>query len=64
MQLTTYEADREDVRAGYRCLCGCTPTVTYARGADIAEEGCCCGNQFAVDPNAAGRLTHGRDAGS
>ena len=42
--------------AGYSCPCGCKPAVTYKRGGPTSDEGCCCGNQFAVGPGAAGHL--------
>lgn len=57
MELTVLEADPSTLRAGYHCPCGCTPSVDYARGADLAQEGCCCGNHFAVGPRAAASLT-------
>lgn len=57
MQLTLLEATQASLRAGYDCPCGCTPSVEYARGAELVEEGCCCGNHFAVGPEAAARLT-------
>ena len=57
MQLTVIEAMPDHVRAGYACPCGCTPAVEYVRGADLVEEGCCCGNQFAVGPRAGARLS-------
>lgn len=56
MQLTVLEATPDHVRAGYACPCGCTPSVEYARGADLVEEGCCCGNHFAVGPRASATL--------
>lgn len=56
MQLTVLEADATHLRAGYSCPCGCTPSVEYARGADLVEEGCCCGNHFAVGPQASASL--------
>jgi YHS domain-containing protein len=40
------------LRASYSCPCGCTPSVTYERGADVVTDSCCCGNQFAVGPAA------------
>lgn len=52
MELTVLEGDATHVRAGYSCPCGCTPSVEFARGAELVEEGCCCGNHFAVGPNA------------
>ena len=57
MQLIVLEATPDHVRAGYACPCGCTPSVDYARGADLVEESCCCGNHFAVGPRAAAALT-------
>jgi len=40
------------VRASYACPCGCHPGVEYARDAAPVTEGCCCGNRFAVGPDA------------
>jgi len=57
MQLTMLEANDTSLRAGYSCPCGCTPSLEYARGADVVEEGCCCGNQFAVGTHAAASLS-------
>ncbi len=56
MELTLLEADATGLRAGYSCPCGCTPSVAYSRGAELVEEGCCCGNHFAVGPRAAASL--------
>lgn len=56
MELTLIAADDGALRAGYACPCGCTPSVEYARGAETVEEGCCCGNHFAVGPNAMSNL--------
>jgi YHS domain-containing protein len=53
MELTVLESDATRVRAGYSCPCGCTPSVEYVRDNEPAEEGCCCGNHFAVGPRAA-----------
>lgn len=53
MELKLLEHDATSFRAGYSCPCGCTPSVEYARGADVVTEGCCCGNHFAVGPAAA-----------
>lgn len=52
MELTLVEGNAASVRAAYSCACGCTPSVTYARGTDLAEDRCCCGNYFAVGPTA------------
>ena len=57
MELTLLETGATSVRAGYACPCGCTPSVEYLRGADLVEEGCCCGNHFAVGPGAGASLT-------
>jgi YHS domain-containing protein len=56
MDLTLIEAGTSALRAGYACPCGCTPSVEYVRGAELAEEGCCCGNHFAVGPHAGAGL--------
>lgn len=57
MKLTLLEASDASLRAGYSCPCGCTPSVQYDRGADLVEEGCCCGNHFAVGPQASASLS-------
>ena len=57
MELTILESTQASLRAGYSCPCGCSPSLAYGRGADVAEEGCCCGNQFAVGPRASSSLT-------
>jgi len=56
MRLNVLEANDRSVRAGYSCPCGCTPSVEYARDADVVGEGCCCGNRFAVGPKAGATL--------
>jgi YHS domain-containing protein len=56
MELTILGADAANVQAGYQCPCGCSPSVTYARGGELVEEGCCCGNLFAVGPDASASL--------
>ena len=56
MQLTILESDATHFRAGYSCPCGCAPAVEYVRGTDLVEEGCCCGNHFAVGPRAGASL--------
>ena len=56
MELTVLAGDATHVRAGYSCPCGCTPSVEYTRGLEFVEEGCCCGNQFAVGPRAGASL--------
>lgn len=42
----------EAVTVGYSCPCGCTPSTTYRQHDPVATEGCCCGNEFAVGPEA------------
>jgi YHS domain-containing protein len=56
MNLSVLEPTEAGLRAGYSCPCGCTPSVSYVRGADPVKEGCCCGNEFAVGPQATARL--------
>ncbi|CAN5841803.1 hypothetical protein BH24CHL6_BH24CHL6_08050 [soil metagenome] len=56
MELTLQHVDEGRIRAAYTCPCGCRPGVEYVRGAAIVEEGCCCGNHFAVGPHAARKL--------
>jgi YHS domain-containing protein len=56
IELRILEATPAHVRAGYACPCGCTPSVEYTRGSDLAEDGCCCGNHFAVGPRASTNL--------
>jgi len=56
MELTVLEGDATRIHAGYSCPCGCTPSVQYARGTELVEDGCCCGNHFAVGPGAAASL--------
>jgi YHS domain-containing protein len=57
MELSLVQADAGTLRAGYSCQCGCTPAVEYGRGVRLVKEGCCCGNYFAVGPDAAASLT-------
>lgn len=56
MELTILETTRESVRAGYACPCGCRPSVKYAQGGGVVQDGCCCGNHFAVGPDASASL--------
>lgn len=42
--------------ASYTCPCGCHPRATYTRGGDVTTDGCCCGNTFAVGPDASDHL--------
>lgn len=56
MELTILEANDLALRAGYSCPCGCTPSVEYGLAMALVEEGCCCGNHFAVGPDAASSL--------
>ncbi len=57
MQLITYEADGEAVRAGYECACGCSPSHTYSRDSQVSTHICCCGNEFAVGRDADQHVT-------
>lgn len=57
LQLRSEARGADSVVAGYACPCGCKPLVTYRRGDAIAADGCCCGNQFAVGPEAATHVT-------
>ncbi len=52
LRLVSTARGENAIEAGYSCPCGCTPAATYERGARVATEGCCCGNQFAVGPEA------------
>ncbi len=56
MQLKLTDRSASTIEAGYECPCGCTPAITYQRDSAPVEEGCCCGNQFAVGPNASSRI--------
>lgn len=56
LELNVLPVSDSTVRASYACPCGCRPGVEYARHAQPSTEGCCCGNVFAVGPNAAGTL--------
>ena len=47
--------------ASYSCPCGCNPRVSYARGAEALTDDCCCGNVFAVGPNASAALPQTAD---
>jgi len=60
LQLTTFETDSQTIHAGYACPCGCTPSVSYQRGAEPVASHCCCGNEFALGPGA-GRTLQPRD---
>lgn len=57
MQLHILDAAADSVRAGYECPCGCRPSVTYERASDPVHDGCCCGNEFAIGPEASTTLT-------
>jgi YHS domain-containing protein len=57
MELKILESTATGIRAGYICPCGCTPSVAYERGSGAVAEGCCCGNQFVVGPEARASLT-------
>lgn len=59
LQLTTTPNGHDQVVASYVCPCGCTPRLKYERGTSHASDGCCCGNVFAVGPNATDHLPQG-----
>lgn len=50
------DGGEDSLVAIYDCPCGCKPRVGYDRGGDVATDGCCCGNQFAVGPGASRHL--------
>lgn len=56
MQLKVTTTSDTSLEAGYECPCGCTPAVTFSRGSDPVEEGCCCGNHFVVGPHASSKI--------
>lgn len=56
MELNLAEHGSEALSAGYACPCGCAPVVEYARGGAVVSDSCCCGNEFAVGPQAATTL--------
>jgi YHS domain-containing protein len=45
----------------YSCPCGCNPRVAYTKGSDALTDDCCCGNVFAVGPNAGAALPQSSD---
>ena len=47
--------------AAYVCPCGCTPRVAYPKGSEALTDDCCCGNVFAVGPNAEAALPQTED---
>ena len=51
----------DSLMASYNCPCGCNPRVAYARGSEALTDDCCCGNVFAVGPNAAAALPQTSD---
>lgn len=57
MELTILDSSGAGIRAGYACPCGCAPSVAFGRGSPVVAEGCCCGNQFVVGPQASLSLT-------
>ncbi len=56
LNLTSNALDEQSVSVGYQCPCGCSPAVTYHHHQAVVTEGCCCGNQMAVGPDAPARL--------
>lgn len=59
LHLTTTLKGDDQVVAGYLCPCGCMPRLKYERGTSHASDSCCCGNEFAVGPNATEHLMQG-----
>jgi hypothetical protein len=57
LKFTSEARGAEAVVARYACPCGCTPSVVYERGLDVVADACCCGNHFAVGPDASSSLT-------
>jgi len=57
LAMTSTALDERSLSVGYTCPCGCTPAVTYQRDGPVVTEGCCCGNELAVGPDAATRLS-------
>ena len=57
LAMTSNAIDERSVSVGYSCPCGCTPAVTYRQHGAAETEGCCCGNELAVGPDAATRLS-------
>lgn len=56
LHLTTEPVGADALTAGYSCPCGCTLAKTYRSGDRVAKESCCCGNEFAVGPDAAAHV--------
>jgi YHS domain-containing protein len=56
LQLKVVSPANDEIFASYTCPCGCNPGVALRRGSELATEGCCCGNEFAVGPHAAGHI--------
>jgi YHS domain-containing protein len=54
--MTSSALDDRSVSVGYSCPCGCTPAVIYHRDGAAVTEGCCCGNELAVGPDASSHL--------
>ena len=56
MELKLFKSDISVVQAGYDCPCGCTPSLSYARGGSVERDDCCCGNAFVVGPDATSEI--------
>lgn len=52
LNLIVTPQDESAILAGYSCPCGCQQRVTYQRGGPDVADACCCGNHFAVGPQA------------
>lgn len=53
MQVKVTRRSDTSLEAGYDCPCGCIPAVVFSKGSDSVAEGCCCGNNFVVGPDAS-----------
>lgn len=61
LKLSITPRPNDSLVAGYVCPCGCTPRVAYAKGSEALTDDCCCGNVFAVGPNAEAALPQTQD---
>lgn len=57
MELLLASKDEGMIEAGYRCSCGCAPSVTISQGDEATvEDVCCCGTRFVVGVGAEDRI--------
>ena len=61
LQLRIAPRPNDSLMASYACPCGCNPHVAYPKGSEAITDDCCCGNVFAVGPNAAAALPQTSD---